>query len=67
MSGSLVESDLAVDFGSLVDSLADSRSGFGAELDSGPGSVIDSGLVANFELAAGLDFVIVERFLSSIL
>ena len=65
--GSLVESELAVDFGSLAGSSDDSRSGSRAELDSGPGSVTSSGMVADPNTTTWLDFVTAECFRFSIL
>ena len=54
-------------FGLLVGSLANSQFVFGAELDSGPGSVTGSRLVTNSKSVTGIDFAIAKRFQFSIL
>ena len=66
-SSSSVESEPVVDSGLLVGSLADSQSGSGAELDSGPRSVTDSRMVVDSEHTIGLDFVTADCFWFSIL
>ena len=59
-SGSLTESELVVDFGSLVGSSADSWYGCGVGLDFCPGSITGSGLVTDPEVETRLDFVTAE-------